>query len=314
MKSITTTLLLLCLVALGFVNTLPIKGYGNLTPYNIYTYDEVSRQKYAQPLTPQPQQVFAFAGLSDTKQSFNMIYSKGKDSITWGTVNYIDGTVSDQYTFAVPTPVTLKNVNGVQWVQKDNNSTLYYLTIDKVHGDNIVHWVTSAILDGHSDKVTVWPIGFSDIAQGAFDYTTELDYYAVLIDQYALYYKAYWFDPYFNQTLKVANFNVPVSPIFKIFAYEKTLYIVQPSSTSNNFIEISSLNWSDETVTIVAKIPVSTQPNQLDIYVNGNFIIVSSTGLNQPQPDVALIYLQSFAVLDYIQGLSSGPGSNYYIY
>ncbi|KAF2074024.1 hypothetical protein CYY_004675 [Polysphondylium violaceum] len=318
MKAITTFLLLLGLCALGFVNAYPIKGYGNLTPYNIYTFNQQNNQKYAQALIPQPKQVIAISGSSsDVPQSFDIVYSNSKDSITWGSVNYANGKVSDKHVFGVPKTVTLNNVICAQVVVKPDNNTLYYMTTENKYGDDIIYWVASRVesQDDLNHGTTVWPMGYGDNAQGAFDYTTETDYYIVMINKYAQNsYKAFWLDPYTNSTVKVTNLNAPTSPIFKIFAYKETLYLVQPSRSNYDIIEISSVDWSGQTLNKVSSIKVSTQPNQLDIHVYGDYIAIISRGLNQPQAEVVLVELHKFTVLDFLQGLSSGQGSNYFIF
>ncbi|KAF2075317.1 hypothetical protein CYY_003394 [Polysphondylium violaceum] len=307
MKSITICLLLaLCAY---YINARTILGYGDLAANNIYTIDNVNNIKYSKAYDPQPQFMLAFGGLAtNASYSFNAVYTNGDQTMTWGLVNFMKGTITDLSTIHNAYPV-----NGLSGLSLYvGNGTLYYLGSQKTSGGNQIDFIQSNF---HTKDQTTLPITISAYpAQGIYDFTSGADYFVVTITN-SNQYECFWVDVITNQVIQ--NVVLPATSFvdskFQIFAYQRNLYIVK-SDMAGKYVEVYIVDWTNQALNLYARVQVPNQPISLQVSVIANYLAIFSTGRNDQTPTIPLINLSSSLVTDFLTGLSVSNADTYFIF
>lgn len=311
MKSIILVQLL-CLCALGFVSSQNYLGYGVLTPYNVYTFDNVNNIQYSKILSPTPQNVMAFAGVStNASYSFNAIYSNNQNSITWGLINFATGAITDLHTTPSPTS-NQNNLSGFALLER--NDTIYYLYTSKSTNNYEISLIQTKF--GTSGFVVSLPVlttPYSSGTLGTFDQSSGTDYFVVTITS-RNQYECYWVDVVTNQVIKTITVsNTQANQVFDIFAYNRNLYIVQGDSTGR-YVETYLVDWGAQTMSLVARAQVSSQPISIQVSLSTNYFAIFSIGRGESTPTVPLIALSNYVITDFIVGLPSSNQNTYFLF
>jgi len=313
MKSICLVLLI-CLYAFGSAVNSQALGYGLLTPYNIYTIDNANNNQYKEILSPQPQNILAFLGLANNASySYDAIYSNSQDTITLGLINYISGAITDLYTVDVPFPFKTDNIIDSFGFLGINN-TLYYLASAPTINNNQISLITTKI-SSSSGSTVVLPVFTTNSSNtlGAFDQSSGIDYFIVTTGEYNQFI-CYWINTVTNKVIKqITISNVIAGPVFKIFGYNRSLYIVQ-SDISGKYVHTYLVDWVKKTMLLANHILVPSQPIDIQVYQSSSYYAIFSLGLGDTTPTVPLVDLSTYTVSDYLVGLPVSNQNTYFFF